>query len=361
MRYCWLVLVLFCSLALLQTSVFGQAAVMSGSTNKWTLVPPPGSDVAPDAAVITIEGFCDSAAEAKSAEAGSQTTAESASTSTPTPTSSNCKTIVTREQFEGIITAIGSKMSPETKLKFAERYPELLLFAQQARQLGLEKDPKFGQLVRFGYNQVLAQTFSKYLRERDVTDAEVEKYYKEHPESFEEVDLQRIVIPDAKEHPPAPGSKVEPKVDKAADAAAMKLEAEKIHTQAVAGTGFQKLEEEVYQVVGDPDDVPDPALGKMSLDDVPKQYQTAVSALQPGKVSEVIAEENGWTILKLISRRTIPLGEAKPVARRRLFKITMDSLKESIKPQFNDAYFKASASPGQTPPGGGQVQAQPHP
>jgi len=354
MRCCRLALVCV-SFMVLSWAAFGQTVVFNPHPEKQLPAPDATPNVSRDTPVITIEGFCDNATNVR-LNATASPIAESATPATPT--NSACTTVVTRAQFENMI-ANASSMSPQAKLSLAVRYAEMLMEAQQARQLGLENDPRFAESVRFGYTQVLAQTFSRYLQERDLTDAEVETFYRENPAAFVEVELEQLTIPASKLH--SGGSELTAsKSDKAGEAATMKLEAEKIRQKAVAGGDFEQLEEEVYSLVGDSDGVPEPDLGTLTLVDLPIQYQKEVAALPPGEVSELIADREGWSVFKVVTKRTIPLSQAKPIARRRLEKSTMDSIRKSIKSQLNDAYFQASANLG-TKPSGAVEMKSPHP
>jgi len=347
MRRLTLVLTVFLSLSSWQFMALAQAAA-----------DPPGdkaaaaaSEIAPDAPVIVIQGVCDhpsqtTATPPPAAEADKTATAVPGQSTFPSPAALNspCKTIVTRQQFETITTMVGLPMPPATRVKFAARYPEILLFAQQAREMNIQNDPKFGEIVKFGYSQVLAQTFTKYLQEKGSTPEEIENYYKEHPQAFEQVELQRIVIPKTKEHPETSARTAKP--DPAADAASMKVEALRVHRQAVAGLDFDKLQANVNTFAGSVEENPDTDFGTLSLDEVPEPYLKAVSELPVGKISELIPDEVGWSIFKLVSKRTIPLEQAKPIAQRRLLKMKLDELRKGIKTELNDAYFKVMANPG---------------
>ena len=64
-----------------------------------------GTTVAPDAAVITIQGICDTPA-AKAAAGSAQP-------------KSACKTVITRAQFEGLASALQPNMNPAMKRRLA--------------------------------------------------------------------------------------------------------------------------------------------------------------------------------------------------------------------------------------------------
>src|SRR5438270_3038006 len=85
------------------------------------------SEVAPDAPVITVPGIChSSSSHVKAAAPASK---------------EDCKTVITRAQFEALANALQPNMNAQTKRRLAEVYPRLLVMAQEARKRGLEDKP----------------------------------------------------------------------------------------------------------------------------------------------------------------------------------------------------------------------------
>src|SRR5581483_4107029 len=91
-----------------------------------------------DAPVITIEGVCDQSTG--SAASSSSDASKSDAKSTP---SSNCKTVVTREQFEKLADSLNPSMPPAVRRQLATAYPRLLLFSKKAREMGLDKEHRY--------------------------------------------------------------------------------------------------------------------------------------------------------------------------------------------------------------------------
>jgi hypothetical protein len=313
--------------------------------------------VAPDAGVITIEGLCDTsylpgtkAAMMEAPKSDTATPNKETSLSSSTAADATCKTVVTRAQFEILVNALNPQMPPDGKHNLAERYPEMLLHGEKIHELGVDQDPVFTERIKFAYLQVLGRILNQYLQEKanDVSDAEVEKYYKEHPESFQRVDLMRIFILNHKVYSqvgqPA-GSLAHPEhptpAESAADAIAMKAEAEKIHKEAVAGVSFEKLQDRAYKVAQDPDDTPPVKLGQLTADQIPAEFEKAVFDLPVGKISDLVPASNGWHIFKVLSKDTVPLSEAKPIVQKLRMRESMDALKTAIKVQLNPEYFTA--------------------
>jgi peptidyl-prolyl cis-trans isomerase C len=294
--------------------------------------------VPPDTPVITIQGVCDNGFSDKSAVASS-----------PDVRDKNCRTVVTRAQFEKLVDALLPVAPPAAKRKFANDYPENLLFAEKARQTGLDKDPDFEESLKFTILRALSTEFVKHAQDqaRDISDADIEKVYKEHPELFLKIDLLRIYVPKEKE-PPSQNQ------TRAAVEAEMRAVAEKIRAQAAAGGDFEQLQEEAYKDAGmsDPPEVNvgEQTRGTMSLD-----YQKAAFELEPGQVSQVVLSPIGFHIFKISSKKMVPLSEAKPILQSLRFRETIAAAKKNLKWELNEEYFKVP------PPQAPQNQAQQNP
>jgi len=301
------------------------------------------SAVGPDAVVITLDGICDNepysiakpVAPSKVADAG-KAAAEA---------SGGCKSVITRSEFENFVKVVNPKAVPKDAITFARFYSEQLAYARKARELSLDKDPDFETILKFTSLQVLSRKLAnRTMQDADVPDAEIEKEIKEHPEKYEQVDLLEIAIPKARQHP-AEAGKAPAKVDARAEESAMKAEAEKIRSRAVAGEDFQDLQDEAYKFAGyDPDDSPDVEVGENTRDQVPEEFRKLVFELQPGKVSELVSAEGYWHLFKVRSRQMMPVAGAKAIAVNQRFHDSMEALKATVKPQFNDAYFTPPAA-----------------
>ncbi len=140
------------------------------------------SEVPPDTPVITVPGVCH--APAGHAKAGASD-------------KEDCKTVITRSQFEALANALQPNMNAQTKRRLADVYPRLLVMAQEARKRGLEDKPSYKELVQFNRLQILSQELGRTLKEEadNVPASDIEKYYKENPEAFEEASLLRIYVP----------------------------------------------------------------------------------------------------------------------------------------------------------------------
>lgn len=300
--------------------------------------------VPPTTAVITIPGVCHHSANAK---------AHTASTT--------CETTVSRAEFEKVVNAIQPDMPASARKQFAERYAMAIAMANKAHEMGLDHGPQFEEMMELMRLQVLTQQLLKEVREKTaVTDKEVEDYYNKNASAYEEVTLERIFVPKTKEAQPN-ANPADPKANQenADSAADMKKEADTLHARAVAGEDFAKLQGEAFEAAGMKMQAPNTKLTKIRRTAVPPD-QSFVFDLKPGAVSDVSANQNGYLIYKMDAKESLPLGSVKQEIHTTLenqrMQDTMQSIRESTKPTYNDQYFTAAAAPAM--PAG--AMAMPH-
>jgi PPIC-type PPIASE domain len=303
------------------------------------------SKVPPDAPVITIKGVCDQSA--------------------PKTPALECRTVITRAQFEQVVEAVQPNMPARVRRQFATRYANALAMSIKAEELGLDKGPSYEEHMKLARIQVLATEFNKAMQEKaaEISDQEIEDYYKNNQDKFEQIEANRIYIPKV----PQPSAEEESKdKDKKlseeaqqkrteASEKTMKEEADKLHVRAAAGQDFNKLQEEAYQVAGLKSAAPNTSMGKIRRNMLPPA-QASVMDLKPGEVSPVITDQSGYFIYKLISKDAMPLDQAreeiKGTLRSERLQEEMKAVQESSTPELDEAYFGPEAPRGPMPPRG---------
>jgi hypothetical protein len=243
--------------------------------------------------------------------------------SDPAKKGETCETVVTREQFEKIADALQPNMSPPIRLRLATAYSRLIGMSQEAEKRSLDKSPKFEANIGFARMQILSQQLTSALQEESqkISDAEVEKYYQEKIDTYQEVSLQRLYIPRTKQVTPP---KVAPAVkkDKAAEEseekarekageAAMTKTAAALRARAAKGEAFDTLEKEAYLAAGLKGNPPSTKMEKVRPTALPPAHHPALQ-LKAGEVSEVISDPTGHYIYKLVSKQTLALDTVKP-------------------------------------------------
>ena len=166
--------------------------------------------------------------------------------------------------------------------------------------------------------QVLSNELQRKIQKQaaDIPDAEVEKYYKEHPESFEHYNVDRIFVPRTKQGDTE--AKEEDKDEKLTDdekkskeaaektkadeaEQAMTKLAEDLRTRAATGEDFAKLQKEAFDAAGMKIESPTVNLPNVRRTGLPPAH-AAVFDLKPGEVSQVISDSGGHYIYKVNSK-----------------------------------------------------------
>jgi hypothetical protein len=283
------------------------------------------AEVPPTAAVITIDGTC--------------------SGTVPATPSAECKTVITRADFEKLVDAFDPQMPMARRRQLADAYARMLVMSDMAEQRGIQNSPEAQQILHFTHMQALMQLLGREIQKEaaKVPPAETEKYYNEHAPQYEQGNFQRIFIPKT----PAGG-------EKPADEKTLEAEGQKIHTAAAAGGDFEKLQKQAYDDLGLKTPPPPTATGTQRRESLPPS-QAKVFDLQPGQISEVLDEPGGLYIFKLDSKKKLPLAEATPEINRVLeqqrMKDAVDKLTNSVKPELNQEYFGEAAGPAAMPAG----------
>lgn len=300
-----------------------------------------------DAPVITLDGVCDNPPAEKTA-------------------ASNCKTVVTKAQFEGLINAVAPNLPPTSRRQLATRYAMGLAMAQQAHTMGVDKGARFEELLKLARMQVAAQQLSQALQDRasQISDKDIEDYYKANPEAYQEVTVERLYIPLSKQVEPSKVklSEAELKRRKETGDAAMKTEAETLRKRAVAGEDFTKLQVEGYQAAGYKTPPPSAAPQKIRRTGLPAD-QLFIMDLKSGEVTPVITDASGYTIYKIREKGTVPLEQAREEIRGTLksqrLQQSMQAVQQASTPVLNDDYFGPAPATG--PQGRPSLQQAPPP
>ena len=354
MRMKWLVCVLLVSLA------WGQAARSAPPPQPApapsTSQPAPAdtsASVPNDAAVLTITGVCDSHQKPPAASA-----------------TADCKTIITKAEFETLVNALAPNATPQMKKQLASVLPGLMAMSNQAKERGIDQTEQYTKTLEYVKMQLLSNQLQRKLQEEaaDISDADVEKYYKDNPDAFEQYNLDRIFVPRSKqvEAQAADDDDKERKLTaeqkkakedaeqakKQENEKAMTELAEKLRTRAAAGEDTTKLQKEAFEAAGMKIEAPTVNLPSVRRNGLP-QAQTVVFDLKPGEVSQVISDGGGHYIYKMNSKAMMPLDQAKTEIHTRLQKDRMrektDKLNASFSSVSNEAYF-GPAGVGPTPP-----------
>lgn len=322
--------------------------------------PPAAEDksasVPANAAVLTIEGVCPDQPKTTSASAKSATGAKTAA---KTP-SAGCKTVITKAQFEKLASSLVPNVTPQVKKQLAAMLPRLMAMSEDAKKQGLDKTPEFNERIKFVKMQVLSQGLQQQIQKKaaDIPEADLEQYYKDHADMFEQYNVDRIFVPRTKQAEPE--AKTEEDKDekltedqqKAKEAAekakaeegeqAMSKLADELRTRAAAGEDFAKLQKEAFEGAGMKIESPTVNLPNVRRTGLPAGH-TAVFDLKPGDVSQVISDSGGHYIYKIINKTELPFDQVKNEIHSKMqnerMRDMMEKVNNSFKAESNEAYF----------------------
>jgi hypothetical protein len=290
------------------------------------------ANIALDKPLITIAGLCDNPSADKAV-------------------ASNCKTVITRAQFEKLIDAIQPNMRAHARREFALHYADVLVMTKRAEQMGLDKGANYEERMRLARIQVLSQELKEAIQEKAalVSDKEVEDYYRNNVARFEKAEIDRIYIPKTQQTLSVSDNRLseDDRQKRSRESEqVMKEEAENLRARAGAGEDFAKLQAEAYQAAGIRSAVPNTSMviRRISL----PTSQVLVMDLKPGEVSSVLADLNGYDIYKIKTKDTLPLDQVREEIRSTLrsqhMQNEMNSIQNSATTTLDESYFGRSRS-----------------
>jgi len=249
----------------------------------------------------------------------------------------NCTANVSRQEFEDLLSIVspGKTATPEIKQRFAKTYAELLAFGRAAKDFGLADSTQYRETMQWLQVKTLADLLRRQLEKESavVPDEEITAFYQERISQFEEVKLQRLVLP---------------KSNFAADDIhkfeqdAQRI-AHELRDRAVRGEDLARLQKEGYEALGFGGPPPGIEVGNRRRSALPAQIGEEVFALQPGEVSQVQNEAYSFVVYRVEARRILPENEVREeivreVTRQKLAR-ALQSVRGPIRTELNQKYF----------------------
>jgi hypothetical protein len=278
----------------------------------------PRAELAPTDPVITIHGLC----------TGAATTANK---------SSNCTTVVSRQQFDGVmngLNALGAPLLPMQRRAVAEGYATTLLNYEAAKKSGVEHDPRFAEVIRLARMRAMGDMYKAMQQEKagKVSPQEIEAYYKANLDNLEELTLRRVTLPRYNHA----NLKDEDYAAKARNLANDTQE------RMVKGEDLDKLQKEAFDALG-VKDPPTTKMGPIRRGAYASDQEKQLFALKPGEVTPVVEQPSAFIIFKLERRDTPTLEQAKDEIVRILTKQHVEKQEQarskSIHVEFNEQYL----------------------
>ena len=295
----------------------------------------PPTPVAPDAPVVTVHGICPEGQKP------------------PADKPDACTMVLTRAQFEGLVASINvnnTNYPPPALRGFATDYANILALASAGEKAGVEKDPRFADLMKIARARVLGGIISalsagkiwKAIGRRDcgILPAERRKVWADED--------RRIHVP--KVDPTRPQDRKPEFEKKARELAAS------IRERAARGEDVTSLQVEVYKTLGLKAQPPQTELSTNPKPTFPANVEQDINALKAGEVTKVEFEPSGFNIYKVRSRNTIPIEQARAQIVREISQKNIDSALKAatgtVHSELNEQYFSFhnAAPPQRIPP-----------
>jgi hypothetical protein len=282
----------------------------------------PAQAVASDDPVVTVHGIC---------PAGQTTAVEKRDA---------CTLVLTRTQFETLVSSLNvtNQAYPPPALRgFATGYGTLLALADAGEKAGVDKEPRFQELMKIARTRALADSYRRYLQEKygNPTAEEIEAYYKENAGKYEQMRIERIQIPKVNPKRPQEGR---PEFEKKA-----RELAGQIRERAARGEDMTALQVDAYNSLGLNFQPPQTEMPINPKPTFQPGVEQDINALKPGEVTKVEVEPSGFNIYKLRARNTIPLELAKAQIVREISQKNIDAALKAatsgVHSDLNEQYF----------------------
>jgi parvulin-like peptidyl-prolyl isomerase len=256
--------------------------------------------------------------------------------------SDNCTVAVSRQEFEELMKIVSPRgqMAPAVMNRFAKSYGELLAFDSAARESGIDKSPQYQETMRWLEAQTLADLLRRRLEKESgsVSEAEAEAYYRGQLPQFEEVRLQRLVLPKNN--------------FAATDRQRFEQDAQRIAAElrerAVHGEDLERLQKEGYEALSFSGLPPATEVGNRRRANLPPEVGEDIFSLRPGEVSKVENETNSLVIYKVEAKRTLLKEQVRDEINREVSKQKLEralkSITGEIRTELNEKYFRTAAA-----------------
>ncbi|MBV8206935.1 MAG: peptidyl-prolyl cis-trans isomerase [Acidobacteria bacterium] len=275
----------------------------------------PGAALPPDTPVITLDHAC-APSFPESHSSGSE-----------------CKTVFTKADFEKLVNSgrPSSAVPASTRATIVQNFTRFVILDEDALKQGLEKDPELQSALEAARIITIANTVQQRLshKAQEVSQEQIDEYYKQHADEFQEVKAARIFIPKV-----AAGQTI--------DQAKAKALAEQLQKDAAAGKPLEDLEKQAYTELG-LKQPPSTDMGAHRRNQFPAAQQEAIFALSPGQVTQVLEDPNAFYIYKAESKSTVAeanvSNEIKNDIAQKNFSEELKRIFEPVQVTLNPDYF----------------------
>ncbi len=232
------------------------------------------------------------------------------------------------------------------KRQFAEDYLRMKMLATEGMKAGMDKDPEVvRQLALMKENLVANAQLQKIEKGITFTEEDLKKIYDSRSKDYEQVTAKHILIA-FKGSPAAQPSKPELTEEQA------KAKATELRKQIVGGASFEEIAKKESDDTGSGANGGD--LGDFNHGQMVPEFETAAFAAKVGEITEPVRTQYGYHLIKVEKHGLTPFEGVKAflekTERQTKLQATLDAMKTSAKPTFNDAYFTPPPPPAQEAP-----------
>ncbi|HLJ88750.1 MAG TPA: peptidylprolyl isomerase [Candidatus Angelobacter sp.] len=305
----------------------------------------PKSTVSLSEAVITVPGVCDASDSSPKPSSSQPPAGVDSNDASP----SSCMTVITREQFENLLSGLGEEgqlLRKDQTKALAGAYADFLVFAAAARKEGIEENPQFKEFLRYQYLRMLAGIYRHSLEEKykTATPEDISAYYQQHIGDFEEIGLRRLMIPKNNL-----GAKDKEEYKKKAPQLAQEM-----RDRIVKGEDTDDLQKEAYKTLELKIVPPETQIGKRRRTALVPEEADELFSLKSGETSKVELENSSYAIYKIDSKRTLPMDQVRDEIARLVSKERVSSafkaVTANVQPKLNPKYFEPNPSPSASAP-----------
>ena len=227
--------------------------------------------------------------------------------------------------------------------QFAENLVQLLILSNQAEKLGLDKQPKVEEQLKFQRQNLLAQAmFDDISNGVKVDDSLVQAYYNAHKNEYESVRAKHILI--RVKGAPMPGAEGKPELT---DEQAL-AKAQDIRKKLTEGGDFAAIAKAESDDTGSAKQGGD--LGEFRRGMMVPPFEQSAFSLKPGEISEPVKSPFGYHLILVQDHKLKTLAEVKPdiekSLRPEMARKQVQALREKTPVTIDDGYFgPAPATP----------------
>ena len=252
---------------------------------------------------------------------------------------------IKKSEFEGALKTLPEQYQAYAngpgKKQFAEDYLRMKMLASKGMKEGLDKDADVQQQLALMKENLVANAELKRIETNiKLSDDDLKKIYDANKRDYETVKASHILIA-FKGSPAAQKDKPELTEEQA------KAKAEDIRKQLVAGANFAELAKKESDDVGSGSHGGD--LGSFGHGQMVPEFEAASFAAKPGDITPVVRTQFGYHIIKVEEKSATGFDTVKATIekneRQKRLQSTLDTMKDSAKPTYNEAYFPPPAPP----------------